>query len=445
MQVSVETVSGLERKMTMAIPAAKIDNEVESRLKQTAGRVRIDGFRPGKVPVSVVRQRYGKDVRAEVLNDTLRAVYLESIQAESLEPAGYPSFDVTKNEKGSDVEFVATFEVMPVVELKEFEGLSFEKLSAKIDDEAVDTMVDSLRKQRTEYSAVEREAKNEDRATISFVGKVDGEEFAGGTSESQNVVLGSGSMIAGFESGIEGMKAGEEKTIDVTFPADYRATELAGKAAQFDIKLIEVAQASLPEVNEEFYQAFGTKDATKEGFFKEIRQNMEREATQATKAKLKNAVIDALLGANEILAPNSLIGQEIEVLRTQFAQQSGGQMDASQLPAEMFKPQAEKRVLVGMVFKAVVDKFSITASDEAVSAYIDEIASVYQEPQTVVDYYKNNQEQMNQVIAAVMEEAVIAKVLEASTVTEAEVSYEDAIKSEAAKAAEERQDEKESA
>lgn len=430
MQISVESTSGLERRMTIGLPAEKVDIEVESRLNNAARSVRIDGFRPGKVPMSVVRQRYSAGIRHEVIGDVMRNSFVEAVTKEDLKPAGVPSVEPTKNEKGQEFEFVATFEVYPEVKLAGFEGFEFEEITSEVTDADVDTMLDNLQKQRATYKPVKRKSKKDDQVVINFVGKVDGEEFAGGKAEDSKLILGSGQMIPGFEKGIIGMKSGEEKTIDVTFPEDYQSEDLKGKAAQFDITVSEVGQPVLGEIDDEFIKSFHSSATDIDGFKVDVKANMEREARQALSGKLKNEIIERLLEANQVDAPKALVEEEIGRLRTQAVQQYGGgaEMDPSSLPAELFQDQAEKRVKIGLVMNEVVSSFGIKAEDTAIEKYLQEMASVYQEPQTVIDYYKNNPQQMSQVQAVVVEEAVIAKILEESKVTEKAVDYDEALK-----------------
>ncbi|MDN3649632.1 trigger factor [Reinekea marina] len=434
MQVSIETTSGLERRMTVGVPASEVDTAVNTKVKETARRVRIDGFRPGKVPVSVVKQRFGAGIRAEVLEEVVRNHYFKAITEEKVMPAGNPNIEFTKDVAGEDVEFIATFEVFPEIELAGFDGFEFEKSVAEITDADVETMLENLQKQRANYKEVKRKSKEGDRVKIDFAGKVDGELFEGGSAEGQSVTLGSGQMIPGFESGIEGMKAGETKTIDVTFPEDYGNKELAGKAAQFDITVHEVAEAELPEMNEEFFAAFGADVKDVDAFRVEVRSNMEREAKNALQGKLKNDVIDKLLEVNTLDVPKALVDDEIGRLKQQAMQQFGGgaDMDPNTLPNELFQDQAERRTKVGLIMNEIVNKAEIKADDALVKAYIEEQASVYQDPAQVIEYYNNNAEMLNQVKAVVVENAAIDHILAESKVTDVKVGYEDAIKSNAA-------------
>jgi trigger factor len=433
MQVSIETTSGLERRMTVGVPASEVDIAVNTKVKETARRVRIDGFRPGKVPVSVVKQRFGAGIRAEVLEEVVRNHYFKAITEQKVMPAGNPNIQFTKDVAGEDVEFTATFEVFPEIELAGYDGFEFEKSVVEITDADVEKMLENLQKQRANYVSVERACKEGDRVKIDFVGKVDGEVFEGGSAEGQSVTLGSGQMIPGFESGIEGMEVGATKAIDVTFPEDYGNKELAGKAAVFDITVHEVAEAELPEMDEAFFAAFGADVKDVDAFRVEVRSNMEREAKTALQGKLKNSVIDKLVEVNTLDVPKALVADEIGRLKQQAVQQFGGgaEMDPNTLPNELFQDQAERRTKVGLIMNEIVTKSEIKADDAAVKAYIEEQASVYQDPQQVIDYYNNNAEMLNQVKAVVVENAAIDHILAQSKVKDVKVGYDEAIKSNA--------------
>lgn len=433
MQVSVEATTGLERRLTVGVPASEVDTAVNQKLKETARRVRIDGFRPGKVPVSVVKQRFGDGIRAEVLQDVVRDNYAKALTEEKLTPAGMPKIEFTKDKAGEDVEFVATFEVFPEVELKPIEGYEFDKPQAEVTDADIEKMLDNLRQQKAEYKPVDRAAKDGDQVKIDFVGKIDGEAFEGGSAEDQTLVLGSKSMIEGFEAGIEGMKAGETKAVEVTFPEEYNNAELAGKPAVFDITVKEVAEAELPELNEEFFREFGAQGTDLESFKAEVRQNMEREARNALQGKLKNEVIEKLVEDNPIDVPSALVDEEIGRLQQQAVQQFGGgaQMDPSSLPKELFQDQAERRVKIGLLMNELIQSAELKPEEADVRAYIEDQAAVYQDPQQVIDYYYSNAELLNQVRAVVVENAAIDHILSKSKVNESTVSYEDAVKSKA--------------
>ena len=428
MQVSVENTSALERRMTIAVPAERVENEVNKRLQQTAKRAKVAGFRPGKVPMSVIRQRFEADARQEAFGDLVQASFYEAIVEQKLNPAGAPAVEPKSFEKGKDLEFVAIFEVFPEFTVGGLESISVERLSAEVADADLDNMLEVLRKQNTRFEAVERAAQNDDQVNIDFVGKVDGEVFAGGSAKGTQLVLGSGRMIPGFEDGLVGAKAGEERVVNVTFPEDYQNLDLAGKAAEFTITVNSVAAPVLPELNEEFFAHFGIKETTLEGFRTEVRKNMERELRQAIKAKVKNQVMDGLLAANPIEVPKALLENEVNRLRVQAVQQFGGNIKPEQLPAELFEEQAKRRVVLGLIVAEVVKQFELKPDEGKVREMIEEMASAYQEPEQVIAWYYKNDQQLNEVRSVVLEEQVVDTVLQKATVTDKSVSYEDAVK-----------------
>ncbi|AVF55101.1 trigger factor [Pseudomonas fulva] len=428
MQVSVENTSALERRMTIAVPAERVENEVNKRLQQTAKRAKVAGFRPGKVPMSVIRQRFEADARQEAFGDLVQASFYEAIVEQKLNPAGAPSVEPKSFEKGKDLEFVAVFEVFPEFTVAGLESINVERLSAEVADSDLDNMLEVLRKQNTRFEAVERAAQTDDQLNIDFVGKVDGETFAGGSAKGTQLVLGSGRMIPGFEDGLVGAKAGEERVVNVTFPEDYQNLDLAGKAAEFTITVNSVSAPVLPELNEEFFAQFGIKESTLEGFRAEVRKNMERELRQAIKTKVKNQVMDGLLAANPIEAPKALLENEVNRLRVQAVQQFGGNIKPEQLPAELFEEQAKRRVALGLIVAEVVKQYDLKPDDAKVREMIEEMASAYQEPEQVIAWYYKNDQQMNEVRSVVLEEQVVDTVLQKATVTDKSVSYEEAVK-----------------
>lgn len=428
MQVSVESTSALERRMTVGVPAERIETEVNKRLQQTASRAKIPGFRPGKVPMSVIRQRYEEAARQEALGDVIQATYYEAIVAQKLNPAGAPSVEPKAFEKGKDLEYVAVFEVFPEFELAGFDSIEVERPVAAVADADVDNMLDVLRKQNTRYEAVERAAENGDQLNIDFVGKIDGEAFAGGSAKGVQLVLGSGRMIPGFEDALVGAKAGEERVITPTFPEDYQNLDLAGKTAEFTVTVNSVNAPQLPELNDEFFALFGVSEGGLEGFRTEVRQNMERELRQAVKNKVKNQVMEGLVASNPIEVPTALVSNEVNRLRAQAVQQFGGNVKPEMLPAEMFTEQAKRRVLLGLIVAEIVKKKELKADEGRVREVIAEMASAYQEPEQVVAWYYKNSDQLNEVRSVVLEEQVVDTVLQQAKVTDKEVSYEEAVK-----------------
>ncbi|RMO48740.1 Trigger factor [Pseudomonas savastanoi pv. glycinea] len=428
MQVSVENTSALERRMTIGVPAERIETEVNKRLQQTARKAKIPGFRPGKVPMSVIRQRYEDGARQEALGDLIQATFYEAVVEQKLNPAGAPAVEPKSFEKGKDLEYVATFEVFPEFTVAGFDTIAVERLSADVADSDLDNMLEVLRKQNVRFEVADRAAQNEDQLNIDFVGKVDGEVFAGGSATATQLVLGSGRMIPGFEDGLVGAKAGEERVLNVTFPEDYQNLELAGKAAEFTVTVNTVSEPKLPELNEEFFKQFGIKETGIEGFRTEVRKSMERELRQAIKSKVKNQVMDGLLAANPIEVPKALLENEVNRLRVQAVQQFGGNIKPDQLPAELFEEQAKRRVELGLIVAEVVKQFDLKPDDARVREMIQEMASAYQEPEQVVAWYYKNEQQMNEVRSVVLEEQVVDTVLQKASVTDKSVSYEEAVK-----------------
>ena len=433
MQVSVETTSGLERLMTISVPAERIDQDVNKRIQQTARTAKIDGFRPGKVPVKVVKQRYGKGIREEVLGQVVQESFYQALQQEEINPAGTPAIDFTKDVEGESLEYTAKFEVYPTIELADFSGVEIEKKSAEVKEADLDQMIETLRKQQADWTEVEREAADGDRLNINFEGFVDGEAFDGGKGEGMDLVLGSNTMIPGFESGLVGAKAGAEVELNVTFPETYQAENLQGKDAVFKVTVTTVSEQVLAELNEEFFAKFGLEEKTEEAFRAEVSKNMTRELNQSLKMKLKDQVFSQLLEVNGIEVPNALIEGEIDNLRRQAVMQFAGpdsDMDPNALPKEMFTDQADRRVKIGLLMQEVIKVNELEADDARVRTTLEEMAETYQDPQQVIDWYMGNEEMLGQIKGLVLEEQVVDLLLETAKVAEVEVSYEAAIKQE---------------
>ncbi|PSJ45747.1 trigger factor [Zobellella endophytica] len=427
MQVSVETTQGLERRLTITVPAEKVDGEVNSRLRQLAKTRRIDGFRPGKAPLSIVKKMFGSSVEADVAGELMQRNFFEAVIAEKLNPAGMPTMQPAPIKAGEDFTFIATFEVYPEVAVKGLDAVSVEKPQAEVTDADLDKMIDTLRKQHADWVSVEREAADGDRVTMNFVGSVDGEEFEGGAAEDFVLVLGSGRMIPGFEDGLLGKKVGDDFTLEVTFPEEYHAENLKGKPAQFAVAVTKVEAQQLPELTEEFVQRFGIADGSVDGLKAEVRKNMERELAQALKASVKEQVIDGLLEQNPVDVPKSLIDGEIDTLRQQALQRFGGMdpKNAPQLPAELFQEQAERRVRVGLLLGEVIKTNEIKADDAKVQEIIASMASAYEDPTEVVAYYNENQQLLESVRNLAIEDQAIEFVLAQAKVTDKQVSFDD--------------------
>ncbi|GLX81330.1 trigger factor [Thalassotalea eurytherma] len=434
MQVSVETTQGLERRLTISVPAETVDVEVKNRLRQIGKTQRINGFRPGKVPPTVLQKRYGKSVRQEVAGELMQRNFFEAIMAEKLNPAGRPEFIAKSNEEGKELEFEAVFEIYPEVEVKDIEKIAVEAPKAEVTDADLDEMFVTLQNQHKTWKENKRKAKKGDKLTIDFLGRVDGEEFEGGKAEAFELELGSGRMIPGFEKELNGMKVGEEHTINVTFPEDYHAENLKGKEAEFDIKVIKTEGPVLPEVDEEFAKLFGIEEGGIDALRDEVSKNMSRELGQAVKAKVKDQVIEALLEANEVDLPKALVDQEVDVLRQQAMQRFGGQVDPQNmpnLPSEMFEEQAKRRVKVGLLLGEVIKVNEIKVDDAKVQELIETAASAYEDPQEVIKYYNENKEMLQQMQNVALEEQAVEFVLDKAKVTEKETSFKEIMNPEA--------------
>ncbi|MBO3659355.1 trigger factor [Acinetobacter haemolyticus] len=441
MQVTTEAVSGVARRLNVSVPTSRVNEQFEARLKRTAKTVKINGFRPGKVPLNVVRREYGASIYQEVVNDVIRDTVFEAIQQEKINAVGMPNIEKVEN-KDDALVYEATVEVYPEVEVKAFADLEVERKSSEINDKDVDVMIENLQKQRASWTETKGMAKKDMQVTFDFEGTVDGEKFEGGAAEDFKLVLGSGRMIPGFEDGIIGMKKGEEKVIDVTFPEDYQAENLAGKAAQFKITVKLVEKQKLPEIDAEFLKIFGLTE--EEGLDKlkaDVRKNMEREVRNGLRNQVKQAAFDALVAANEIEVPASMVAQEIDRQRQQmiqqftqqFGAQGAGAFDSSMLPDELFKEQAEKSVKLGVLVSKVLADAKLEVDQARVDAYIDDMASSYEDPKEVVEYFKNDKQQRAQIEAVVLEDQVVDHILAAAKVTDVAISYEDLLKEQQAR------------
>ncbi|TXJ08741.1 MAG: trigger factor [Acinetobacter sp.] len=441
MQVTTEAVSGVARRLNVSVPTSRINEQFEARLKRTAKTVKINGFRPGKVPLNVVRREYGAGIYQEVVNDVIRDTVFEAIQQEKINAVGMPNIEKVENQQDALV-YEATVEVYPEVDVKGFADLVVERKTTAVTDADVDTMIENLQKQRQTWVETKGMSKKDMQVTFDFEGSIDGEKFEGGSSEDFTLVLGSGRMIPGFEDGIIGMKKGEEKVIDVTFPEDYQAANLAGKQAQFKITVKKVEKSQLPEIDAEFLEIFGVSAG--EGVEKlkaDVRKNMEREVKSGLRNQVKQAAFDALVAANEIEVPNAMVAQEIDRQRQQmvqqFTQQFGAQgakaFDSSVLPDELFKEQAERSVKLGVLVSKVLQDAKLEVDQARVTAFIDDMASSYEDPAEVVEYFSNDQQQRAQIEAVVLEDQVVDYILAGAQVTDSEVTYQDLLKEQQAR------------
>ena len=433
MQVVLESPSALERQFTITIPTGDVETEFEAKLAETAKRVRIDGFRPGKVPAKVVRQRYGQAIRQEIVSDLMEKSLGEALSEHDVKPIGQPKIDDVKFEEGSDFSFKATFEVFPELDPILVDGDEIEQTTCKVGAADIKEMIATLREQRKSWKESARAASKEgDRVTINFEGFVDGEAFDGGKGEDQALVLGSGAMIPGFEDGIVGMKKGDSRDIEVTFPEDYQAEELKGKAATFKIEVTKLERGELPTVDEAFIQSFGVESGDEKDFKAELKEQMQRELSLTLKNMNKTKVFDVLLEKNaDTPVPESAIKSEIHTLKHQAVERFGGgqQFDPQQLPDELFAEQAERRVRLGILLGATVKKLGLAADPDRVRALIDEMAAAYDDAEQVVNFYYSNDENLKQVEALAVEEQVAEKLLESAKGKTIDMSYADVMKS----------------
>ena len=426
MALNIETTQGLERRVAITVPAEVVEKAIAEEFKRTAKNVRVDGFRKGKVPAHIIESRFGESIRQEVLAGLLPRRFYDAVISEKINIAGRPDFTVERFEPKQDLVFSATFEVYPEIKLQGLENIKVEKPVVEITDADIDKMVDVLRKQQATWVESHDSVKADDRVTIDFVGSVNGEEFAGGKSSDFVLAMGQGRMIPGFEEGIVGHKAGEQFDIDVTFPAEYHSEELKGKAAKFAITLKKVESMVLPELTDEFVAKFGPNTKTVADLRAEIRKNMERELKNELVSRVKNQVIAGLIEQNPIEVPTVAIDEEISELRDQAAKRFGGNaQQAEQLPRELFEAEAKRRVQVGLLFSEVVEDNGLKVDDERVKTMISDIASAYEQPQEVIDYYSKNKELMSNLRNVVLEEQVVDAVLAKAQVTEKPSTFDE--------------------
>ncbi len=437
MQVSIETTSGLERKLTVGVPADRIDSAVKERLEQASKNVRLDGFRKGKVPMNVVKQRFGADIRQEVVNELMGKTFSEAVNQEKIQPAGQPAIQSIKNEPGQDLEYTATFEVMPEVTLGDLAQISVKKPVCEVSDQDVTDMIDALRKQSASWEEVDRPAALGDEVAIDYVGTKDGEEFEGGKAEDFLLELGTGRSIPGFEEGIVGMSVGGEKIVPLTFPENYHAEELRGAAVEFKIKLHSVTEAVLPELNSDFFAQYGMQQGGEEKFREIVRENMARDLKNALRTKITGRVMSALFDMHKDLElPQSLVANEITSMKYQMAQSMGqgganNSFDPNMLPDEMFMDQANRRANTALVVREIVLANKMKVDPAKVRARIEEIASTYEQSEEVVKHYFNDKQLLNSIEGNVLQEQVVDQVLSVADVTEESVSYKDAIQPDA--------------
>jgi trigger factor len=419
--VSVESTQGLERRMKVDVPAERLESEIDKRLKDMSRRARIKGFRPGKVPLKVIRQQFGAKVREDVVSEFVRNSWLEAINERKLRPVGNPRIENHTASKSEGLSFTAVFEVFPDIELKGHEGIEVEKPVAGVGSEDVDEMIEKLRAQRGGWRPVERAAGIGDRVTMDYDGTIEGEAFRGGTGNEVEVLLGEGRMLKDFEEGIAGISAGEERTLEVRFPDDYGAEELAGKQAQFKVKALKVEEPELPELDEEFCRSFGIEEGGLERLRVEVEENMHEELKERVRESLKRQVLDKLVAANDIDVPAGLIEQETWNLREDMARRlnPGAKPEDLKLPPrEPFEKAARFRVALGLLVGEIIRQQEIRVDPQRVEERLRKIGEGYGDIEAVVKAYRNNRELMSQVETAVLEDQVVDWLLERARITD---------------------------
>lgn len=420
MQVSVEVGEGLERKLNVQVPAETVEMEVNNRLNSLKNTARIDGFRPGKVPLNVIKQKYSGTILKEVANELMQSSFRDALMQENLSPAGDPVIKAEDIVLGQVMEYSATFEIFPVIEIAPVADLSIEKVEASVESSDVDSMIEVLRKQKMDWLEVDRASTDGDRISIDFVGSVGGEKFDGGSANDMPMVLGAGQMIPGFEEKLIGLKVSDETTFKVPFPDDYAAKDLAGKEAEFAVTVKKVEEPKLPEINAEFAKAFGVESGDTEKFKGEIKDNMTRELDKRLRAELKTNVMDALVEANAIEVPSATVKQEAEALK----QQADAQTPGSNMSVDAFMEDAKRRVQLGMILAEVAKSSALQLDADMIKARIAEMAKDYDDPDEFINYYMGNQELLRGIETLVMEDAVVDWVAGQAKVTSKTSSFD---------------------
>jgi len=421
MQVSIENTSNLGRRIKVTVPADRVEQEFSSRIKRLSGQVKLPGFRPGKVPAKVVEQKYGKQVMNELATDLIQSTFQEAVGQESLRPAGGPKIEPVKPERGKELEYTAEFEVYPEIANPDLDGVALKRPTCEVTDEDIDRTIDTLRKQRAVWSDVDRAAKNGDQVIIDFLGKIDGEPFAGGEAKDYSLELGSSSFIEGFEEGLVGSKAGDEKSLELTFPENYPAEHLQGKATTFDVQVKAVKESSLPDLDEDFVKGLGIEDGGVDKFRKEVRANLEREAKQRLRSMLSARVVDALLDRNPLEIPESLIIEELGRAQ-QVAAQAGRTMTK---PTEADRESAKRRVATSLIFAEVMQKEGLQADSDRVQAQVDEMAAEYDNPDEFKQWLFSDPSRLREIQGLVLEEKIVDTLLAKAKVSEEAVSFKE--------------------
>jgi trigger factor len=424
---TIENLSQLERRLTMAVPVADIERQVDERLKKLARSVRMPGFRPGKVPLKIVAQQYGPQVRSEVTGDAVQKAFTDAVRDQNLRIAGYPRIERKEGAPEGELQFSATFEVYPEIGLGDLAGVTVERPSLAVADPEVDQTIEVLRKQRTRYDAVERAAATGDRVTVDYTGTIDGAEFQGGKGADFAFVLGEGRMLPEFEAGVTGLAAGDERTIAVTFPTDYQSKDVAGKAASFAISLKKVEAARLPEVDAEFARSLGVADGDLAKMRVEVKANVEREVKKRLGSQLKAQALQALVDTTKLELPKALVDLELERLvagARADLQARGLKMENVPIDPQLFETQAKRRVALGLIVAELVKRFELGAKPEQVRRLVEEHAESYEQPGEVVKWFYTQPERLAEFEGLAVEENVIDWVLKHARVADKPVAFD---------------------
>jgi trigger factor len=432
MQANLETLGALERKLSVALPTAEINTEVESRLKRLSRTVRMHGFRPGKVPMKVIAQQYGLQVKQEVLGDAMQKSFGEAVRTQNLKVAGYPRFDPQPLQHGAtEFHYIATFEIYPEFKVGDISGSTVERPVLEVSEDHVDRTLEIMRKQRARHEPVEREARTDDRVTIDFRGTIAGAEFQGSSATDQAVILGAGRLLPDFESNVVGLKAGESKAFDLRFPDDYHGSEVAGKTARFEVTVKQVAEPRLPEVDAEFAKSLGVPSGDIAKMREEVRANLEREVKTKLKARTKEQVMQVLVDATRIEPPKSLVQMEASRLqagaRQELAARGVKVTENTPLPMDIFEKQAERRVVVGLILGELMKSQNLHPRPEQVKALVEEQAQSYERPQEVVKWFYAEPERLREIEAGVAEDNIVEWALGVARVTEKPVDFDELI------------------
>jgi len=431
MAVNVETLEKLERKITLTLPTSVIQNEVNTRLKRLARQVKVDGFRPGKVPMNIVAQRYGYSVHYEVMNDKVGEAFNVAANEAQLRVAGQPRISEKEQASETEMSFDAIFEVYPEVKLKDLAQVEVERVTSEVTEAAIDKTVDILRKQRRSFAqrSLESAATEGDRVTVDFLGKIDGEPFDGGRAEDFQFIIGEGQMLKEFEDAARGMKSGESKTFPLKFPDDYQGRDVAGKTADFMVTLKKLEAAHLPELTEELCKSLGVADATVTGLRTDIRNNLEREVKFRLLGRNKQAALDALVAQAELDLPQSIVQSELDRMtegaREELKQRGIKDADKAPIPEDVFRPQAERRVRMGLVVSEVVRMHNLQATPDQIKAHVEDLAASYEKPSEVARWYYSDNRRMAEVEAIVIENNVTNYVMSLVKVKDKNISFDE--------------------